>query len=136
MDLSRRVVLAGLAATVSGAAAAAFLAEPGAASASAAGREPAAATPRSEGWFAPGDDARHERTWMAWPARRDIWGSMLPGVRSDVALVARTIAAFEPVAMVVAAHGRKSHVIQDPQIGSQTHARLTLLPIHLGRSAM
>jgi len=54
MDLSRRVVLAGLAATVSGAAAAAFLAEPGAASASAAGREPAAATPRSEGWFAPG----------------------------------------------------------------------------------
>ena len=100
MDLSRRVVLAGLAATVSGAAAAAFLAEPGAASASAAGREPAAATPRSEGWFAPGDDARHERTWMAWPARGDIWGSMLAGVRSDVASVARAIAGFEPVTMV------------------------------------
>jgi agmatine deiminase len=37
---------------------------------------------------------------MAWPARKDIWGSMLPGVRRDVASVARTIARFEPVAMV------------------------------------
>ena len=37
---------------------------------------------------------------MAWPARRDIWGAMLPGVRRDVASVARTIVAFEPVAML------------------------------------
>ena len=37
---------------------------------------------------------------MAWPARRDIWGSMLPGVRDDVARVARAIAVFEPVVMV------------------------------------
>jgi agmatine deiminase len=92
--VSRRAVLAGLAATASGAAAAPLLAGPSAAS------DRAAATPRGLGWFAPGDDARHERTWMAWPARRDIWGSMLAGVRSDVASVARTIAAFEPVAMI------------------------------------
>jgi agmatine deiminase len=100
LRISRRTVLAGLAAA-SGAAAATVLAEPAAASDRVAGREPAARTPRGAGWFAPDDDARHERTWMAWPARRDIWGSMLPGVRSDVAAVARTIAAFEPVAMVV-----------------------------------
>lgn len=37
---------------------------------------------------------------MAWPAREDIWGSMLAGVRRDVASVARAIARFEQVAMV------------------------------------
>jgi agmatine deiminase len=37
---------------------------------------------------------------MAWPARADIWGNMLPGVRADVALVARSIAGFEPVALI------------------------------------
>ena len=37
---------------------------------------------------------------MAWPAREDIWGTMLAGVRSDVAAVARAIARFEPVAMI------------------------------------
>lgn len=37
---------------------------------------------------------------MAWPAREDVWGRMLPGVRNDVASVARAIARFEPVAMV------------------------------------
>jgi agmatine deiminase len=100
LRVSRRTVLAGLAAAASSAPAAAVLAEPAAASDRVAGRKPAAGTPRGQGWFAPGDDVRHERTWMAWPARRDIWGSMLAGVRSDVALVARTIAAFEPVAMI------------------------------------
>ncbi len=65
------------------------------------GAHPPAQVRRSEGWFAPEDEARHERTWMAWPARRDIWGSMLPGVREDVAGVARAIARFEPVTMAV-----------------------------------
>jgi agmatine deiminase len=57
-------------------------------------------TPRSSGWFAPADHVRHSRTWMAWPARADIWGPMLAGVRHDVASVARAVARFEPVAMV------------------------------------
>ena len=41
---------------------------------------------------------------MASQAREDIWGSMLAGVRRDVASVARAIARFEPVAMVVRPH--------------------------------
>jgi agmatine deiminase len=41
---------------------------------------------------------------MAWPARADIWGGMLAGVRGDVASVAQTIARFEPVAMVARPH--------------------------------
>jgi agmatine deiminase len=56
--------------------------------------------PLSGRWFAPADHVPHTRTWMAWPARPDIWGSMLAGVRADVASIARTIARYEPVAMV------------------------------------
>ena len=41
---------------------------------------------------------------MAWPAREDIWGSMLAGVRGDVAAVARAIARFEPVTMIARPH--------------------------------
>jgi agmatine deiminase len=104
--ISRRAVLAGGAAAVSGVVAGPLLTSGGAAGERGgqtglrAGTRPAAGSPGSEGWFAPGDEVRHERTWMAWPARHDIWGSMLPGVRGDVATVARAIAAFEPVAMV------------------------------------
>jgi agmatine deiminase len=36
---------------------------------------------------------------MAWPSSRAIWGSWLPGVQQDIALVARTIAHYEPVVM-------------------------------------
>jgi agmatine deiminase len=93
-EVSRRTVLSGVAVTVAGAAAAPLL------HTSAGPALRPQPTPRSQGWYAPDDNVRHERTWMAWPARRDIWGSMLPGVRDDVARIARTIAAFEPVAMV------------------------------------
>jgi agmatine deiminase len=86
---SRRAVLAGGVAAASGAVLAAGGADPA-----------AAATPRSLGWFAPADHVPHHRTWMAWPARADIWGSMLAGARHDVASVARAIARFEPVAMI------------------------------------
>ncbi len=37
---------------------------------------------------------------MAWPAREDIWGRLLPGARRDVAAIARAVARFEPVAMI------------------------------------
>lgn len=59
-----------------------------------------ASTPSQDGWFAPADHLPHTRTWMAWPARRDIWGAQLAGVRADVASVARAVARYEPVAMV------------------------------------
>jgi agmatine deiminase len=59
-----------------------------------------AATPAGQGWYAPADHRAHTRTWMAWPARKDIWGDLLGRVRSDVARVARAIAHYEPVSMV------------------------------------
>ncbi|MFJ9944422.1 agmatine deiminase family protein [Streptomyces erythrochromogenes] len=64
------------------------------------GRARAAArpAPAAAGAFrVPIEDVRHTRTWMAWPDSSSIWGSKLAGVQSDIALIARTIAKYEPV---------------------------------------
>ncbi|MFI1200653.1 agmatine/peptidylarginine deiminase [Streptomyces sp. NPDC020883] len=50
-------------------------------------------------WRVPADDVPHTRTWMSWPSRRSIWGRRLAGVQQDIALVARTVATYEPVIM-------------------------------------
>ncbi|MFB7447670.1 agmatine/peptidylarginine deiminase [Streptomyces sp. NPDC056194] len=47
----------------------------------------------------PVEDVRHTRTWMAWPDSTSIWGGRLSGVQADIALIARTIAKYEPVVM-------------------------------------
>ena len=91
-DVSRRAVLTG------GALLAAGVLDAG--SALATGGRPDAKTPAAGGWYAPADGLPHTRTWMAWPARKDIWGSQLAPVRHDVAAVARAIARYEPVALV------------------------------------
>ena len=100
---SRRAVLIGCAAAAASAGAAGCgvaAAKAGGTASDAVQERGEAGTPRSGGWFVPADHMPHSRTWMAWPARKDIWGAMLPGVRGDVARVARAVARFEPVAMV------------------------------------
>ena len=53
-------------------------------------------------WVMPEEGDRHSRTWMAFGAGERIWGSqLLPQVRRDLALIATTIARFEPVSMLV-----------------------------------
>ncbi|MFI9274292.1 agmatine/peptidylarginine deiminase [Kitasatospora sp. NPDC052896] len=47
----------------------------------------------------PMDDVPHARTWMSWPSRKSVWGRRLRGVQEDIALIARTIACYEPVVM-------------------------------------
>ncbi|MER5966043.1 agmatine deiminase family protein [Streptomyces sp. NPDC002057] len=47
----------------------------------------------------PVEDVRHTRTWMCWPDSTSIWGNKLSGVQADIALIARTIAKYEPVVM-------------------------------------
>ncbi|WP_329619509.1 agmatine deiminase family protein [Streptomyces sp. NBC_01255] len=47
----------------------------------------------------PVEDVRHTRTWMAWPDSTAIWPGKLSGVQVDIALIARTIAKYEPVVM-------------------------------------
>jgi agmatine deiminase len=48
----------------------------------------------------PAEWAPHERTLMAWPCRRVLWGGELENARRDSAAVANAIAAFEPVTLV------------------------------------
>jgi agmatine deiminase len=55
--------------------------------------------PSPGGWTVPAESVRHRRTWMAWPSSEAIWGRSLHGVQRDVALVARTIARYEPVVL-------------------------------------
>ncbi|WP_327382092.1 MULTISPECIES: agmatine deiminase family protein [unclassified Streptomyces] len=74
------------------AAAAALAATEGRAGAAAAIRPAAAGAFR-----VPIEDVRHTRTWMAWPDSTSIWGNTLSGVQQDIALIARTIAKYEPV---------------------------------------
>ncbi len=50
----------------------------------------------------PPEWAPHERTLMAWPTRRELWGSELAAAKVQYAGVANAVAAFEPVTMVVA----------------------------------
>lgn len=53
-------------------------------------------------WTMPDEGAPHSRTWMAFGASEDIWGrDLLPEVRRNLATIARTIARFEPVTMLV-----------------------------------
>src|SRR3954469_22199503 len=48
----------------------------------------------------PAEWAPHERTLVAWPCRRELWGPALADARRETAGVANAIAAFEPVLMV------------------------------------
>lgn len=53
-------------------------------------------------WFMPDEGEPHQRTWMAFGASKAIWGAkLLPEVQRNLALIARTIAKFEPVSMLV-----------------------------------
>jgi len=61
-----------------------------------------AVSDRQRAWFMPDESAPHERTWMAFGASRKIWGrDLLPEVQHNLATIARTIAKYEPVSMLV-----------------------------------
>ncbi|WP_435221047.1 agmatine deiminase family protein [Streptomyces sp. Tue6028] len=88
---TRRRFLAATGLTAAGAALALSQGRAGAAQHSAA---------RAGGSQVPAEDVRHTRTWMAWPDSTAIWSrGTLSGVQADIALIARTVAAYEPVVM-------------------------------------
>ncbi|MFD6185362.1 agmatine/peptidylarginine deiminase, partial [Streptomyces goshikiensis] len=61
---------------------------------------PAARAAAAAGGFAvPLDTVRHTRTWMAWPDSPAVWGRKLAGVQANIALIAKTVAKYEPVVM-------------------------------------
>ena len=53
-------------------------------------------------WFMPDEADPHSRTWMAFGASQKIWGRrLLPEVQRNLGTIARTIAHYEPVSMLV-----------------------------------
>ncbi|MGH8083560.1 MAG: agmatine deiminase family protein [Lysobacter sp.] len=53
-------------------------------------------------WLMPDESDPHERTWMAFGASKAVWGSdLVPEVQRNLATIARTIAQYEPVSMLV-----------------------------------
>src|SRR3990170_3251032 len=56
----------------------------------------------SNSWVMPDESAPHRRTWMAFGASEKIWGDdLLPSVQENLATIARTIAKYEPVKVLV-----------------------------------
>ena len=61
-----------------------------------------AAEKEKTAWFMPDESGPHARTWMAFGASRAIWGKkLLPEAQRNLALIAKTIANYEPVSMLV-----------------------------------
>lgn len=53
-------------------------------------------------WFMPEESEPHKRTWMAFIASYDIWDKrQVPEVQRNLATIAKTIARYEPVSMLV-----------------------------------
>lgn len=59
-----------------------------------------AATAAALGLRMPAETAPHERTLMAWPCRRELWGSELVQAKREHAGVANAVCAFESLTMV------------------------------------
>jgi agmatine deiminase len=57
-------------------------------------------TPLGDGFRMPAEWSPHERTLMAWPARRALWGDRLTEAYDVYASIAHAIAEYEPVTMV------------------------------------
>ncbi len=60
-------------------------------------------TPAADGFYMPAEWERHDRCWMAWPCRAELWKERLSGAQTAYAEVAQAIAAFEPVSMIARA---------------------------------
>ena len=57
-------------------------------------------TAASAGYHMPAEWHPHDRCWMAWPCRKDFWGSHLVGTQNAYADVANAVSQFEPVSML------------------------------------
>ena len=63
--------------------------------------QPDGSTPRADGFRLPARFGAHQRTLMSWPCREDLFGPLMGDARAEWAEVARGIARFEPVTVVV-----------------------------------
>jgi len=61
---------------------------------------PNTATPAAAGFHMPAESAPHERCWMAWPSRIDLWNGREREAKAAFAAVARAIATSEKLTML------------------------------------
>ena len=66
-----------------------------------AARAATTSTPRADGFRLPARFTPHQRTLLSWPCREDLFGPLMDDARKEWAEVARGIARFEPVTVVV-----------------------------------
>ncbi|MFE3796228.1 agmatine deiminase family protein [Nocardia tengchongensis] len=67
-----------------------------------AGAPPSRVPHDDRAWLMPEEGDPHVRTWMAFGVGERVWGAeLLPVVRDNLAAIARAIARFEPVSMLV-----------------------------------
>jgi agmatine deiminase len=90
---------------------------------------PTDATPRADGFRMPAEWAPHEATLIAWPthSRAALWGELFERAEQEYAGVANTIAAFEPVVMIV-------DPPQEREVRGQLREDIQLLPIPIDDS--
>lgn len=84
--------------------------------------------PRDLGFRMPAEWETHAATWMSWPDDDDLWFGHLAGVRGEYAELVRTIARFEPVALLV----RSEHSEQDARerlAGSDSNITFYRVPL-------
>jgi agmatine deiminase len=58
-------------------------------------------TPKRDCFFMPGEFEVHERCWMAWPFRRDVWRNNAEDVQEAFINLVSTISEYEPVTVLV-----------------------------------
>ncbi len=81
-------------------------------------------TAAAAGFRMPPEWAPHERTWMAWPHREELWGDKVLAMQAGYADVINAIAAFEPVT-VLAVPEEVEHC------RSKVRGNVTVLPVDL-----
>ncbi|MEM6451469.1 MAG: agmatine deiminase family protein [Cyanobacteria bacterium P01_D01_bin.105] len=76
----------------------------------------------------PEESDRHKRTWMSFVANDNIWSRrQIPAVKRDLALIATTIAKYEPVSMLVGPDDYREAVSLLGGLDAHTHP-IELLP--------
>jgi agmatine deiminase len=82
---------------------------------------PLRALAAGEGWQMPDEADNHRGTWMSFGPSEDVWGRrLLKPVREHLAGIARAIAAFEPVHMLVREEDQDlAHRLCGPQVQLQ-----------------
>ena len=86
-------------------------------------------TAAAAGFHMPAEWEQHERCWMAWPCRAEIWGDSLGATQCAYAEVANAISQFEPVTMLV--------LPQDVEIaGSLCGEKVSIMPADIDDSWM